>query len=211
MYSGYSSSYGSSASSLPGSGEQPTGWWALGLTRILIGVLWYTQLLWKSPPHWGGATGDCSGDLRVAASGGGLCDWLHREALHPLNAGISLHVWTASPGFTLSTSAYADFVKNTILPHFTLFAWIVFVIETIITVSLLLGLFTRVGGMLGTLWALFLLVGLWSVPGEWYWSYLMLAALCLIMFATRAGRFIGLDGSLAGVNGPVGNFFRALG
>jgi hypothetical protein len=178
--------------------------------RILVGLLWYSQLLWKAPPHWGSATSTCTTDLRAAGLNG-LCDWMHREALHPISANISLHVWSASIGHTFSTSLYADFVKNTVLTHFTLFAWLTFATETFITASLVLGLFTRLGGLIGTLWALNLLVGLWSVPGEWYWAYVMLAALNFIMFATRAGRYIGLDASLVGVTGPLGKLFNFLG
>jgi thiosulfate dehydrogenase [quinone] large subunit len=29
--------------------QKPAGWWALGLARIIIGVMWFQQTLWKPP------------------------------------------------------------------------------------------------------------------------------------------------------------------
>jgi len=54
-------------------------------------------------------------------------------------------------------------------------------------------LFTRFGGLLGTLQALNLAIGLWNVPGEWHSAYVMLVALNLIFLAIPAGRFLGTD------------------
>ena len=214
--SGYSSSYGTSSSSFSGSTEQPAGWWALALMRIVVGVFWYTQILWKSPSNWGGQVSTCTTNLKGAGilkttRFTNLCGWMHQEALHPISANLSVQVWSKSISHTFSSSIYADFIQNTVLPHFTFFAWLIFALETFITVSLVLGLFTRLGGLLGAVWALILLVGLWSVPTEWYWTYVLLAGLNLILFAIRAGRYFGLDASLTQVKGPVGNLFRALG
>src|SRR5579885_1858771 len=85
--SGYASPYGSASSSFSGSSDQPTGWWALGLTRILVGILWYTQLLWKSPPDWGSATNACTTNMKATGLTG-LCNWLHLEATHPISADL---------------------------------------------------------------------------------------------------------------------------
>ena len=198
----YPAAYGSTeVSSAVETAERPTGWWALGLMRILIGVLWWTQLLWKKPRDFG-SPGGCPTSLRARGLTG-LCDWLHREALHPMRPTFF--------GHTFTINAYADFVKNTVIPHFNTFGWIAVGIETFITASLVLGLFGRLGGLVGTLWALNLLVGLWSVPGAWYWTYVMLAALNLIFFATCAGRYLGLDGFLTRAEGRLGSFFRFLG
>ena len=35
-----------------------------------------------------------------------------------------------------------------------------------------------------------------TVPGEWYWTYVMLALFCLLFALTSAGRWLGLDGWL---------------
>ena len=187
---------------------RPPGWWALGLMRILIGVLWWTQLLWKKPPDFG-SPGGCPADLIDAHTGRpiaglhGLCDWMHREALHPITPTFF--------GHTFTVDTYANFVRDAVIPHFTLFGWLTVGTETFITVSLVLGLFTRLGGLVGALWALNLTVGLWSVPNEWYWTYLMLAALNLIFFATRAGRYFGVDSLLTHPDSPIGSLARLLG
>jgi thiosulfate dehydrogenase [quinone] large subunit len=83
-------------------------------------------------------------------------DWLELEVAHP------------------TIGLYADFVAGVVIPNFILFAWLTFLIELVIGLSLTLGLFTRLGSLLGLLWALNLAVGLLAVPGEWPWSYLML-------------------------------------
>jgi uncharacterized membrane protein YphA (DoxX/SURF4 family) len=159
-----------------GADTPPIGWWALGLGRIIIGYLWLQQTMWKLPPDFG-SPGGCPASLS-ARHLNGLCDWMHREALHA------------------QFSPYGSFVANVALPHFTLFGWLTWVTETFIAVSLLLGLVARLGALVGTLWALNLTIGLWAVPGEWYWTYLMLVLLNAIFMATGAGRYIGLDALL---------------
>ena len=60
-----------------------------------------------------------------------------------------------------------------------------------IGVSLLLGLFSRAGALLGLLMGLNLWLGLYSAPGEWPWTYMFLAiiqALFVIDPPGRAGR-----------------------
>ena len=44
--------------------------------------------------------------------------------------------------------------------------------------------------------ALNLLLGLWVVPHEWYWTYIMLMVLQWIFFVTGAGRTFGIDARL---------------
>src|SRR5207244_4377713 len=158
-----------------------------------IGLLWLTQVLWKPPSDFG-SKGPCPTSLK-AQHLSGLCDWMHREATHTLNVTLISKKYLHFD-LHFSTDLYAKFVQNTVLPHYSLFGWMTFVTESALAISLLLGLFTRLGGLVGALWALNLTIGLWSVPGEWYWTYLMLAALNLIFFATCAGRYFGLDALL---------------
>ena len=142
--------------------------WPLGMARIVIGFLWFQQLLWKLPPDFGcGPAGDQ-----------GLCDWMKREIENP------------------AVPLYGQFVENVVLPNIGVFGWLVWFAEAAIAVSLLLGLLTRLGGLLGFFQATNLLVGLAAVPHEWYWSYVMLALFCLLFALTGAGRFFGLDGYL---------------
>ncbi len=113
--------------------------------RSLIGLLWLTSLRWKLPPTFTAPAGHRS-----------LMDWLQLEVAYP------------------TVGLYADFVAGIVIPNFILFAWLTFFIELVIGLSLTLGLFGRLGAVLGLLWSFNLAIGLLSVPGEWPWSYLML-------------------------------------
>ncbi|HEX9923391.1 MAG TPA: TQO small subunit DoxD, partial [Anaerolineae bacterium] len=117
----------------------------LSANRSLIGLLWLASLRWKLPPAFVAPPGHRS-----------LLEWLQLEVAHP------------------TVGLYADFVANIVMPNFILFAWLTFLIELALGLSLALGLFTRLGAVLGLIWSFNLAVGLLSVPGEWPWSYLML-------------------------------------
>ena len=140
--------------------------WPIALARIAIGVLWLFSLRWKLPPDF------------MPAAGRGLMDWLQLEVQHP------------SFGF------YADFVSGVVIPNFTLFAWAIFLSELLVGLSLLTGTLTRLGAALSLLMALNLGVGLLEVPGEWPWSYLMLAMWSFVFLVAGAGRMWGVDGWL---------------
>jgi uncharacterized membrane protein YphA (DoxX/SURF4 family) len=87
----------------------------------------------------------------------------------------------------------ADFVNNIVLPHFYLFAPIVYLLEVLTAVSLILGIFVRFWGLVGALQILNLWLGLYSAPGEWPWTYFFLLLLMLIFALHRYGRSLGLD------------------
>ena len=89
--------------------------------------------------------------------------------------------------------AQADFVNNIVLPHFYLFAPVVYGLEVLTAVSLLLGIFVRLWGVVGALQILNLWLGLYSATGEWPWTYFFLLVLMLIFALHRYGRRLGLD------------------
>jgi uncharacterized membrane protein YphA (DoxX/SURF4 family) len=78
-----------------------------------------------------------------------------------------------------------------------LFAPIVYVLEVLTGVSLMLGLFVPLWGLIGVLQVLNLWLGLYHAPGEWPWTYFFLLVLMVIFTVNRSGRSLGLDAIIA--------------
>jgi uncharacterized membrane protein YphA (DoxX/SURF4 family) len=91
----------------------------------------------------------------------------------------------------------ADFVNHIVLPHFYLFAPIVYAAEVLTGVSLMLGALVRLFAIIGALQILNLWLGLYSAPGEWPWTYFFLLVLQLMFALHRYGRSLGIDAILA--------------
>jgi len=146
----------------------------LVISRVAIGFLWLAQLFWKLPPTFG-----CPPNFAVTtainARTSGLCDWVGLMTLYSR--------WTLQ----------ASLVKSLVVPHMALFGWIIFFMEAFVALCLILGLFTRLGGLAALVQGINLYIGVSAVPGEWPWSYVMLAILGLIFFSVPAGRILGLD------------------
>jgi uncharacterized membrane protein YphA (DoxX/SURF4 family) len=88
---------------------------------------------------------------------------------------------------------YRVFIEQAILPNYTLIAYLTYFTEAFIALSLIFGILTRLGSLVGTLWAVQLYLGLSAAPGEWYWTYGMLVMVNVTLFFTDAGRFGGVD------------------
>ena len=119
--------------------------WPISLARMLLGLLWLGTLRWKLPPNFDG------GSQR------GLREWLDLEVEHA------------------AFSFYGVFIESIVIPNFTLFAWVLFISELLVGLGLLFGIATRAAALIGLLMSLNLLVGLLEVPGEWPWSYILMA------------------------------------
>ncbi len=132
--------------------------------RTVIGLIWMLSLRWKLPPTFEAGPGQRS-----------LLEWMQLQVAHPL------------------LTPYADFVANIVIPNFIIFAWLTFLIELAIGLSLTLGLFTRWGAALGVLWSINLAIGLLEVPGEWPWSYIMLIMWSTLFFVSVSQQKWGLD------------------
>jgi len=137
------------------------------LCRFLIGSMWWQQTLWKLPPLYTDNPSD------------------------PLNSG--LHYWMNQLGKSAWLPLQADFVNHVVIPHFYFFAPIVYVLEVLTGVSLILGIFVRLWGLIGVLQVLNLWLGLYHAPGEWPWTYFFLLVLMVIFTVNRSGRSLGLD------------------
>ena len=169
----------------------------LGISRIIVGLLWLSQLFWKLPPTFGCPANFAFSTRQQVTSG--LCDWIGREAayagtLHVFN--LDLHL-LGQKGFYIDlspiSSVYGGFLNGFVLPNFSWMAWLIFAMELFITVTVLLGLFGRLGALAGTLQALNLTLGLLPVPGEWEWTYILLIVANLMLLLTAANRYVGID------------------
>jgi uncharacterized membrane protein YphA (DoxX/SURF4 family) len=131
------------------------------LLRVLTGVMWWQQTLWKIPPNFDG-----------------LQYWMEQEVAH---ASIALQ---------------GQLVGSIVLPNIHVFGPLVYAIELAIGVSLLLGLFSRAGAVLGALMALNLWLGLYSAPNEWPWTYMFLIIIQALFIIDPPGRCLGVDALL---------------
>lgn len=142
--------------------------WSVGIARIVIGVLWISNALWKVPPDFGFAALPNPPDPSLAFYVQEMIDY---------------------PAFGL----YQAFMRDVVVPNGPLFGWMILLGEWVTGLLLLFGLFTRLGGLFGTLQALNLMIGLANVPGEWPWAYRMLVLINVVILATAAGRNWGVD------------------
>ena len=138
----------------------------ISIARMLIGLLWLGSLRWKLPPDFDGG------------SQTGLREWLQLEVDHA------------------AFGAYGSVIEELVLPNFTFFAWTLFFVELLVGLSLLTGTFTRLSAGIGLALSINLGIGLLDVPGEWPWSYVMLAMWHGLFLVVGAGRIWGLDGLL---------------
>ena len=136
--------------------------------RFLIGAMWWQQTLWKLPPSYTDHPEQPFGETGLA-------------------------YWMGVMGKSAAIPAQADFVNNIVLPHFYLFAPLVYVLELFTAISLLLGIFVRFWGVIGALQILNLWLGLYNAQGEWPWTYFFLLLLMLIFSLHGYGRRLGLD------------------
>jgi hypothetical protein len=97
-----------------------------------------------------------------------------------------------------------------VLPHFYLFAPIVYAAGVQTAVSPILGCFARFGGAIGALQIANLWLELYSAPGEWPWTYFFPLLLMLNFVLRHYGRSLGLDAITMACLGQRRTFGRAI-
>jgi len=153
--------------------------------RLLIGCMWWQQTLWKLPPYYTDHP-----DQPFGATG--------------------LAYWMGVMGKSAAIPQQADFVNNIVLPHFYLFAPVVYALEVLTAVSLMLDIFVRLWGVIGALQILNLWLGLYNAEGEWPWTYFFLLVLMLIFAVHRYGRSLGLDAVIVARSSPGDTLSKRL-
>jgi uncharacterized membrane protein YphA (DoxX/SURF4 family) len=92
---------------------------------------------------------------------------------------------------------YKHFLENTVLTHGELLAHLTAWGETVVGIGLTLGLLTGLSSLVGLVLVVnYGLATQWMSPGQ-QGFHLLLTLLMIVFFFSRAGRTLGLDGSLA--------------
>ena len=108
-----------------------------------------------------------------------------------------LHSYVINEGKYTFLPGYSFIIQHVFLPNFILLGAGTWVAELLVSLSLLFGVFSRLGALLAVVLAVQLYVGLAVAPGEWYWTYGMLVLLGVVLVAIPAGRRLGIDQWLA--------------
>ena len=102
-----------------------------------------------------------------------------------------------------SVSFYRPALSGLVLPHAVFFGYVVGIVELLVGISLLIGLWVRPACILGVLFLLNMVLATWWAPGHGvpFWRYfgaeldhLPLLLLLIVFYAADAGRIWGLDG-----------------
>jgi thiosulfate dehydrogenase [quinone] large subunit len=142
----------------------------IAVIRVGAAVLWAGSVGWKIPPHFGEGAGP--------------------------DANHDLYQWTSFAVDEPVLAPYSWLVENLVLPNFGVFAWTVLFVEAALGAFLLIGLATRFWALVGIGQSVAIMLSVANAPGEWIWSYLLMAMVHAALFATAAGRHFGLDGVL---------------
>jgi hypothetical protein len=147
-----------------------SGHLALTALRILAGLLWLENVVWKVPPDFGERTGR------------GLYFWT--------NLAIKYPVW----------DPYTWLVEHLVLPNFTVFGWGVLVAETSLAVLLLTGTAVRLAGLIGVAQsiAIGLSVAESQAPDEWPWAYAMMIGIHAVLAFAPSAQYAAVDALRAG-------------
>ncbi|HSF81575.1 MAG TPA: hypothetical protein VLA49_10100 [Anaerolineales bacterium] len=184
---------------------------ALVVGRVALAYLFFTQLFWKFPPSFG-CPADYSFTTGTVESGrvrldrtSGLCDWIGIETvwaeqprpffvadMRPINGPV------LSVDLGWFARLNSSFLESFMQPNIRWAGWLVWGGEAFIFASLLLGVFSRLGGLTAILISGQLMIGLAGIsnPYEWEWSYILMVVLSFVMLAFAPGRVFGLDARL---------------
>ena len=160
---------------------------------LLLGCAIAAILVWRSEPSQRSMrdVGRCL--LRVIV---GTMWWQQSLWKVPPHYDWGLIHWMQEMVEHGSIKLQSDLVRDIVLPNIGIFGPLVYAIEVVIAASLIVGLFTRLGALLGALMAINLWLGLYNAPGEWPWTYMFLVVIQVIYLIDPPGRSLGFDALL---------------
>jgi uncharacterized membrane protein YphA (DoxX/SURF4 family) len=160
--------------------------WPIRIASIVIGIMWFEQILWKLPWNSFVSPGEPPNGVEPNPN---------PTAEQPgpyIDNGRGAYHWMVQ-GARFGILGYNELIKSVALPNWQLFAWLTFLAETTIAVLLILGLFSRLGGLIALFQSVNLYLAISQHPEEWHWTYLFLIVLSFIFMLTGPGRWLGVD------------------
>jgi uncharacterized membrane protein YphA (DoxX/SURF4 family) len=97
-----------------------------------------------------------------------------------------------------SIELQGSLVGRFVIPNIAVFGPLIYLIEVAIGVSLMIGLLSRIGALVGALMAINLWLGLYSAPNEWPWTYFFLIVIQTLFVIDPPGRALGADALIGG-------------
>ena len=114
----------------------------------------------------------------------------------PLPVSAGFKYWLENTVKYSSFHAHAS-IMQVFLNRIALVQPLVFLLETALAVSLMLGVAVRLAGIVGVLFILNLLIGLYNDPTEWPWTYVGIICAHGMFSVAQVGRSFGIDNLLA--------------
>ena len=111
----------------------------------------------------------------------------------PLPVAGGFQYWTGQLVEHSWLPAHAALVRDVLLPNIAILDPLVWLTETLLGLSLMLGFGVRLAGLVGIAFTLNLWVGLYHRGDEWPWNYVFLMLVHAFFVLDRAGECLGLD------------------
>ena len=189
------------AAAAPATWEERLARAAIVIGRLGLACLFFTQLFWKLPPTYG-----CPPDFAFTTEGpngqlvrtSGLCDWIGVESVWAHRQ----HKLLVVDGFGLDVTPLAAIngaiIDNVVKPNIRWLGSLIWAGDAFVFLSMLLGLFTRLGALVALALSAQLMIGLAGIsdPFEWEWGYNQMVLLSILMLGLAPGRIFGLDARL---------------
>ena len=181
------------------------------IVRLLLAYFFFTALFWKLPGRNFGCGAEFAFPVPAEQNyydtngSSGLCYWMGLESIYasqPRQVLVADMRPAGLPAITVNITPLAKIngflLDNLFIPQIRVFGWLVWLTEFWVFLSMLLGLFTRLGGLAAVGISLQLYIGLANVPRpfEWEWTYGFLVMLSIAMLGAAAGRTFGIDSIL---------------
>jgi hypothetical protein len=149
---------------------------ALTALRLLVGLMWLWNVVWKVPPDFGENKKD------------------------------GPYFWTRLGGDFPVFAPFRWLLEHLVLPNFTVFGWLTLVVESLLAVLLLTGIAVRLAALIGIGQSLAIGLTVAVAPHEWPWAYAMMIGIHLVLMLTASAQYAAVDGVRAaaamGDSGP---------